>query len=266
MIEELAASPGDGVEGAPIRDSAGSGRDGSNEACRTVGDQSSSADEIADADKLASAQGGKPTSRNDHLLPLLDAVAPFIITPDPAAFFGGLIGVLSSRIAAMASGHDFIQPLLRLLCHALADGLDEELAFQEIVDVTERKSRTQELLAIAAAFLARIASGSTVLAVPATTPAAAPELICAAAHIVREARDSGGTRSWRLLPQFAGAIGERGLPIASLATALPRLWYQFGSGPRDTSAPAPDQPRSTLTGRPPQMILNGAVEIVILSR
>jgi hypothetical protein len=257
MIEDPAPAPLESPDSLPSNGSTAAAHEEAGEIPRSFGDQSSTVNGMVDANNQPAR---KSAPHNDEPLPLLDKISALIVTPDPSAFFGGLIGVLSSRITV--SGDTSVEPLLRLLGHALAEGLDEELALQEIVDTTERKDRTPDAITIAAAFLARIASGP----VPATTPLSATELTGAAAQIVREAHDSGGTRSWRLLPQFAAKIAERGLPPTTLATALPRFWHQFVSGPRNTYSSAMDQPRSTQTGRPQQMILNGAVEIVILGR
>jgi hypothetical protein len=260
MIEDPAPAPLESPDSLPSDSATAAAHEEAGEIPRSFGDQSSTANGMVDANDQASRPARK--SYDDEPLPLLDKISALIATPDTSAFFGGLIGVLSSRITDTVSCDTSVEPLLRLLGHALAEGLDEELAFQEIVDAVERKDRTPDAITIAAAFLARIASGP----VPATTPLSATELTGAAVQVVREAHDSGGTRSWRLLPQFAAKIAERGLPPTTLATALPRLWHQFVSGPRNTYSSAMDQPRSTQTGRPQQMILNGAVEIVILGR
>jgi len=266
MIEELAPAPSDVPDSLPRNSSIAAGHEEGGEIPRSFGDRSSTVNGMADANNQASRPARKPASHDDKPPPLLDDISALIVTPDPTAFFSGLIGVLSSRMTDMVSGNGSVEPLLRLLGHALADVLDEELAFQEIVDALERRSRTPEAITIAAAFLARIASGQVLIGAPTTTPIAATELTGAAVQVVREAHDNGGTRSWRLLPQFAAKIAERGLPPTSLATALPRLWHQFASAPRDKFTSMLDQPRSTLTDRPQQMILNGAVEIVILGR
>jgi hypothetical protein len=262
MIEESSSVPSDTP---PMEGSTASAHSERLEACCKVGDQSSDSDRTAGTSNFDGKQGDKPGSR-DNRRSLLDAIAPLLMIPNPTAFFGGLIGALSSRIAEIGNVDHCVDRLVQLLCQAVADGLNEGAAFREMIAAPELKARTQEPLAIAAAFLARIASSSALSATSAQSQFAAAELVRAAAQIVREARDSGVTRSWHLLPQFADAYAKEGLPMESLVTALPQLWRQFGSAMRDSARPVPEHSRSARSERSQQMILDGAVEIVILGR
>jgi len=273
MVEEVAlGAVEDEFDGRPAESSAASSSESSAEVEHYTGEKVDTADAGADVGDVGFDKGGKPSERHDEDPSVLDAVASLLVAPDPQTFLGGLIGSLSPLTMTADSGDRSVGAMLRLLGHALADALDDELAFQEIVDALDRRHLQSEVsVAVVAAFLARIASAASLRTSPAgMTPAEAATLVRAAAPVVREALNSGRARAWHLLPQLAATVQRRGaqrrLPIATLAAALPRLWAQMGPGPHDTSTPEPDRPWSGMTTQPRLMILNGPVEIVILGR
>jgi hypothetical protein len=247
---------------------------GNAEVGHDAGDRRSSADAGGDGGDLSFGKSGKPTERHDEHPSILDAVAGVLAAPDPQTFIGGLVGELSRLLTAEDFGESSIRTLLSLLGAALADALNEELVFQEIVDALERTHLRSEpvdgSVAIVAAFLARIVAGSSLRSSPETPTAEAAGLVHAAAQVVREALESDRARAWHMLPQMASTIARRAaqrrLPIASLAAALPRLWAQLGPGPQDISTPGPDRAWPGMAAQPRLMVLNGPVEIVTLGR
>jgi hypothetical protein len=200
---------------------------------------------------------------------LFHTVAGALAAPDPETFFVNLIGALHSPTVTIGNAGN--GPMLRLLGHALADALDEEVAFHEVVDAIDRRHlRSTAAVAIIAAFIARIVSAPSSRGSNAATPADAISLLNAAAQVVQEALQDGAARSWQLLPQIASAIARRNaartISPATLAAKLPRIWAQFGARQQDNAAPAPGDRWSAPAQDPQLMILNGPVEIVILGR
>lgn len=205
--------------------------------------------------------------RRDEDPSVLDAIAGVLTAPDPRAFFGGMIGALSHRTFEPVRDESGIGTILRQLGHALGEGLDEELAFQNVTDALDRKQLPSESLhrsvPIVAAFLARIVSLPLLRVSSDATPRAATQ-------VAREALENGGVRGWRALPPIATTIARRaplrGLSIDALAEALPRLWARLGLGPREASASGSDRFRGRTKGEPRRIVLRGPVEIVILER
>lgn len=196
----------------------------------------------------------------------LHEAARALIAPDPPTFIGTLIGLLNSSIIAAGSDKKLTGRLLRVLARALADGLDEELAFDEFIDALDRKDLgSREIVAIAAAFLIRIIIATTSSPAAAATHAPDSELMGAARAIVHEARDAGN-RAWQLLPEFAAAIAEQGLPATDAATALGQLWRQFSGLQPDRAAPDPAQLSPIPIAWPRPMVRDGAIEIFIIGR
>jgi len=205
---------------------------------------------------------------------VLDAVAGTLAAPDPQTFLLGLASALARSARSIADGESSLGTMLRQLGHALDEDLDEEPAFQDLVDALDGRRfgprALQEALPIVAAFLARIVSGPARETGFAATPAEIAHLVGAAAQVAREALDSGGARSWRLLPDIATTIArpaaQRGSSIGALAEALPRLWARLGPGSRDAATSEPDHLRGRTKGETRRMVLSGPVEIVILER
>jgi hypothetical protein len=205
---------------------------------------------------------------------VLDAIAGILAAPDPQTFLLDLASALARFARFTADGESSLGTMLRQLGHALDEELDEEPAFQDLVDAFERRRfgprALHEAVPIVAAFVARIVSGPTREFGSAPTPAEIADLVGAAARVAREALESGGARSWRALPEIAARIArraaQRGSSIGTLAEALPRLWARLGPGPRDTSNSEPDRLRERTKGETRRMVLSGPVEIVILER
>ena len=208
--------------------------------------------------------GGKQIGSADAAPSMADAIASLFAAADAPGFFGGLVGELSRLASSPDTG---VAMMLRLLGRALADGLDEERTFLEIIDALDhRHLRSEGSVAVVAALLARIISGSS----SRNETGEIAELIRTAAEIVREALNSGRARSWHLLPQIAATMARRNvhrnLPLVTLAAGLPRLWARIGPAPHDNSTPGSEQPWLGVSAQPQLMILNGPVEIVILGR
>jgi len=144
---------------------------------------------------------------------VLDAVAGTLAAPDPQTFLLGLASALARSARSIADGESSLGTMLRQLGHALDEDLDEEPAFQDLVDALDGRRfgprALQEALPIVAAFLARIVSGPARETGFAATPAEIAHLVGAAAQVAREALDSGGARSWRLLPDGAAGFVHR---------------------------------------------------------
>jgi hypothetical protein len=229
----------------------------------------------ADASEDASDAEARESPGSSKEKPfVLDAIAGILAAPDPQTFLLGLASALARSAQFTADGESSLGAMLRHLGHALDEELDEELAFQDLVDALERRRfgphALHEAVPIVAAFLARIVSGPILRTASGTTPAEIAHLVGAAAQVAREALDSGGARSWRALPEVAATIArraaQRGSSIGTLAEALPRLWARLGPGPRDASTPDPDHLRGRTKGETRRMVLSGPVEIVILER
>lgn len=245
----------------------------------------------ADADPQVGAQAGAAcVGRDDHgrdgsdrngdaslsepeneRAAALDDVARSLTAPNSRTFFGSLVGALSSIATTAKSARRDVESIFRLLGCALADGIDEEPVFEEVVEEIDRRHwRSPEWVAVSAVLLARIAAGPSLRTRSGPTPDEAASLFNAATQIVRDAIASGEARSWRLLPHLASMIArrnaQRNLPIATLAAALPRLWAQQGAGPHDIPTAEADQLRAGFPAAPQLMVLNGPVEIVILGR
>jgi hypothetical protein len=228
-----------------------------------VGEKAGSA-EASDGSETGLDPGGKQIDSADAAPSMPDAIASLFAAADPPTFFAGLLGALS-RLAGSPDTSDAM--MLRLLGRALADGLDEELTFLEIIEALDHKHlRSEGSVAVVAGLLARIISGSS----SRKETGEIAELIRTAAEIVREALNSGHARSWHLLPQIAATMARRNahrnLPLATLAAGLPRLWARIGPVPHDNSTPGSERPWPAISAQPQLMILNGPVEIVILGR
>ena len=157
----------------------------------------------SDDSELGFDPGGKHANSSDALSSVPDAIASLFAAPDPQTFLGGLVGALS-RLAGSRDADG--ATMLRLLGRALAEGLDEELTFLEIVDAIDpRHLRSEGPVAVAAALLARIVSGSS----SRTELGEIAELVRTAAEIVREALNSGRARSWHRLPRIAATLARR---------------------------------------------------------
>jgi hypothetical protein len=204
----------------------------------------------------------------------LDAVAGAVTAPDPQSFLRTLVSTLGQAASSPVSGESSLGTTLCHLGHALEEQLDEETAFQDVVNAFDRKhfkaGPLRESVPIVAAFVARIVSQPMLQTVSGATPAEIPGLVRAATQVACEALESGGTRRWRSLPAFATTIArraaQRNLSIGTLADALPRLWARLGSRANETSASETDPFRARTQGEPRRMILSGPVEIVILER
>jgi hypothetical protein len=205
---------------------------------------------------------------------ILEAVADAVSATDSQLFLLGLIGALGGTGRSLTSGKSSLGTMLRCLDHALDDELDEEAAFQDLVDALERRRfgalALHEAVPIIAAFIARIVSEPILPTASGAAPAEIGSLVRAAAQVGREAIESGGARSWRALPEIAATIArraaQRGSSISTLAGALPRLWARLGPGARDAATSEPDHLRGRTRGEPRRMVLSGPVEIVILER
>jgi hypothetical protein len=201
----------------------------------------------------------------------LDDVARSLTAANSRTFFGSLVGALSSTATTAKSARRDVEAIFRLLGSALADGIDEETVFEEVVEAIDRQHwRSPEWVAVSAALLARIAAGPSLRTRSGPTADEAAGLFDAVTQIVRDALASGETRSWRLLPHLASMIArrnaQRNLPIATLAAALPRLWAQQAAGPHDIPTAEADRLQAGFPAAPQLMVLNGPVEIVILRR
>ena len=177
--------------------------------------------EASDGSETGLDPGGKQIDSANGAPSMHDAIASLFAASDPHTFLGGLVGALSRLAGPRDAG---VATMLRLLGRALADGLDEELTFLEIVDALDpRHPRSEGSVAVAAALLARVVSGSS----SRTESGEIAELIRTSTEIVQEALDSGPARSWNRLPRIAATFArrnvQRNLPLATLAAGLPRL-------------------------------------------
>jgi hypothetical protein len=229
-----------------------------------------------DADRGRAPPGGaqQPADVFEENASVLDAVTGAVAAPNPQTFLRCLVGALGQAAGAPAGNESSLGTVLRHLGHALEEALDEESAFQDLVDGLERKrfrsGALHEAVPIVAAFVARLVSQQTLRNASGATPSEIVGLIRAAGQVAREALEISGARGWRALPDIANSIArraaQRDLSIATLAAVLPRLWARLGPGPRDASTPAPDHLPGRMLGELRRMVLSGPVEIVILER
>jgi hypothetical protein len=226
------------------------------------------------SEKPADGEGPDPTTPSNENPLILDLIAGALEAPDPQSFLLALANALL-RSAPATDGESSLGTMLRCLGDALDEELDEEQAFDDLVDALERRRfgapGLHEAVPIVAAFLARIVSAPILRTASGATPAEIADLVHAAAQAAREALEQGGARSWCALPRIASTIAgratQRNLSIGPLAAALPRLWARLNSRPRDaTTAAAPVYLRGRMPGEPHRMVLSGPVEIVILER
>jgi hypothetical protein len=229
----------------------------------------------ADAsEKPVAAEDPDPMTPSTEAPSVPDAIAGALQAPDPHSFLLGLANALVRSPHATTDGESSLGTMLRQLGNALDEELDEESAFQDLVDALEHRRfgarALQEAVPIVAAFLGRIVSGPARETGSAATPAEIAGLVHAAAEVARDALASGGARGWRALPEMASTIArraaQRGLSVDTLAEALPRLWARLGAGQRDASTSEPDRLRGRTKGETRRMVLSGPVEIVILER
>jgi len=137
-------------------------------------DQSS---DPVDGDAIASADFGRAEADRGRAHPagarepadlfeenacVLDAVIGAVAAPNPQTFLRELVGALGQVAGAPAGSESSLGTVLRNLGHALEEALDEESAFQDLVDALERKrfrsGALHEAVPIVAAFVARLAS------------------------------------------------------------------------------------------------------------
>jgi hypothetical protein len=229
----------------------------------------------ADAsEKPADAEGPGPTTQSDETPFITDGIASALEAPDPHGFLLSLTNAVVRSPHATTDGESSLGAILRQLGNALDEELDEESAFQDLVDALEHRRfgarALQEAVPIVTAFLARIVSEPARETGSAATPAEIAGLVRSAAQVAREALESGGARSWRALPEIAATIArraaQRGSSIGTLAEALPRLWARLGPGSRDAATSEPDRLPGRTKGETRRMVLSGPVEIVILER
>lgn len=219
-----------------------------------------------------SAEDGKVDKRDANLsAQMLDDVGYVLALPDPQAFFGGLVGALSRlQDPQVAQSTDLVR---RILAVGIAQECDEELIFDDLINILIRKSFSAEALKaplpIMAAFLARIASEP--IRASRSEPAKSNELtrlVRSAAQILVDILENQGSRGWRKLPNIAASIAARAaqqrLSIGDLAEALPRLSGRQKADPLNVSASAAE--RRTARSQSRRIVLNGPVEIVILGR
>lgn len=142
-----------------------------------------------DGDAIAGANPGRPDADRGRPHPgdareptdlfeentcLFDAVTGAVAAPNPQTFLRGLVRALGQAAAAPAGNESSLGTVLRHLGHALEEGLDEELAFQDLVVGLERtrfRSGSQhEAVPIVAAFVARVVLQQTLRNASNATP------------------------------------------------------------------------------------------------
>jgi hypothetical protein len=264
MIEE----PGKGAKGERVREPLDGAARASFQQHPTGGTERLAAEHPADAEVPS------PTTPSNENPFVPDGVVSALETPDPQSFLLALANALVRSSHMTADGESSLGTILRQLGIALDEELDEESAFQDLVDALEHRRfgarALQEAVPIVAAFLARIVSGPARKTGSAATPVETAGLVRSAAQVAREALESDRTRGWRTLPEIATTIArrvaQRGSSIGTLAEALPRLWARLGPGSHDTSTSEPDRLRGLTKGETRRMVLSGPVEIVILER
>ena len=216
----------------------------------------------------------EPADMFEENASVLDALTGAVAAPNPQTFLRCLVGALGQVAGAPAGNESSLGTVLRQLGHALEEGLDEESAFQNLVDGLERKrfrpGALHEAVPIVAAFVARVVSQQTLRNASGAAPPEIVGLVRAAAQVAREALESSGARGWRALPDIAttiaGRAAQRSLSIATLAEVLPRLSARLGPASRETSTSEAGHFRARTVGEPRRMVLSGPVEIVILER
>lgn len=208
-----------------------------------------------------------------------DPIGDAVLADDGQLFLQALIGIAAAD--ARSGAGDVVSLGLTLAClgQALAEGTDEEQAFQDLVDMFDRRRPEETALhsvaPFIAIFVARLASAPYRHE---TTPDLIESLMRSAGDVVDAALQAAGTRAWRRLPGIVTTIAQRaarrGLSIANLIEALPRLAARFGLGPRGpvmrvvshSDRPRAEIPRGDATEKPRRMLISGPVEIVILDR
>jgi hypothetical protein len=246
-------------------------------ATRPIFQQRSTAANGAEAyDEAGSADLREPDACVSEESNILEAVVDAVLATDSKSFLLGLIGAMGRTGRFPAGGESSLGTMLRCLGYALDEELDEELAFQDVVNALDRRHfgarALDEAVPIVATFLARIVSAPILRAGSGTAPAEIADLVHAAAQVAREALERGGARSWRTLPEAASTVarraGQRKFSISSLAEVLPRLWARLGPGPgnESTAASAHARVQMRMTGESRRVVLSGPVEIVILER
>jgi hypothetical protein len=230
--------------------------------------------ERAAAEHSADAEGpGPTTSPNENPL-VPDGIVSALEAPDPQSFLLALANALVRSPHTTADGESSLGTILRQLGNALDEELDEESAFQDLVDALEHRRfgarALREAIPIVAAFLARIVSGPARETGSAAMPAEIASLVRVAAQVARDALGSAGVRGWRALPEITATIArraaQRNLSIGTLAELLPRLSTRLGPEPREGSTTRSGHFQARATGEPRRMVLSGPVEIVILER
>jgi hypothetical protein len=224
-------------------------------------------------DTIPMEDDGDPDTR------IADPIADVVLAENSRLFLQALIGIAAGDLRRGADDMAGLGLALAGLGQALAEGEDEEQTFQDLVDAFERR-RLEEaglhsVAPLVAIFVARLASAPYRHD---TTPAVVENLMRSAEEVVGAALQAAGTRAWRRLPGIVTTIAERavhrGLSIADLIEALPRLATRFGLGPRGPVMRVvsnPDHPRRDLSRgeaaeKPRRMLISGPVEIVILDR
>lgn len=212
---------------------------------------------------------------------ITDPAVTALLGGDSQHFLQALIGLVARSMQNAAGDAASLGLVLAGLGQALAEGQDEEEVLQDLVDAFERRRLGEAQLHAAAPFIgllvARIAAAPH-RDEPTPDLAGAERLVHAAEEVAGVGLRSGGIRAWRRLPDIAATIaeraGQRRLPIADLAEALPRLATRFGFAPREpvmrvvsnSGQPRGDLPRGETAERPRRMLISGPVEIVILDR
>jgi hypothetical protein len=208
-----------------------------------------------------------------------DPVADAVLADDSRLFLQAVIGIAAGDVQGGADDTAGLGLTLAGLGQALAEGEDEEQTFQGLVDAFERRRLEEAALhsvaPLVAIFVARLVSAPYRHE---TTPDFVENLMRSAEEVVSTGLQAAGTRAWRRLPGIVTTIAERaahrGLSMADLIEALPRLAARFGLAPRgpvmrvvsNPDHPRRDPSRDEAAERPRRMLISGPVEIVILDR
>ena len=211
--------------------------------------------------------------------PPLDALTASVLAPHSRNFLRMLIAALAQQATQPTEDVAGLGIVLSQIGWALSEGQAEAEALQELIETLNRQrvrpAALRDMVPIIAAFVARVTIGSRLHDDPPAAAADAADLVRSAEALVTAALEAGGVRAWRRLPEIAVAIARhvarRGLSIAALAEALPRLAARIGGGPRDAitsdrNHPRGHAPRGGAAGEPRRMLISGPVEIVILDR